>query len=82
MRSTGRRWALSASNRGRLVLAGGLRADNVGLAIDLVRPLAVDVSGGVEAAPGKKDPALLRAFFAAVSDASIPCSPATLEAES
>jgi phosphoribosylanthranilate isomerase len=53
-----------------LVLAGGLTPHNVGQAIELVRPDAVDVSTGVESAPGRKDPALLRAFVAAVRAAS------------
>lgn len=61
--------ALAAEHppRERLVLAGGLRAANVDRAIGLVRPHAVDVSGGVERAPGIKDPALLRSFFDAVA---------------
>jgi phosphoribosylanthranilate isomerase len=46
----------------RLVLAGGLRPDNVERAIGLVAPDVVDVSSGVEAAPGIKDHALMRAF--------------------
>ena len=49
-----------------LVLAGGLDAANVGAAIAQVRPAAVDVSSGVEAAKGIKDPARVRAFIAAV----------------
>ena len=49
-----------------LVLAGGLTPANVGAAIAAVRPFAVDVSSGVEQAPGVKDKRLLQRFFAAV----------------
>ena len=50
-----------------MILAGGLRADNVGEAIGVVGPYAVDVASGVESAPGVKDPAKLDAFAAAVA---------------
>jgi phosphoribosylanthranilate isomerase len=50
----------------RIVLAGGLTAGNVAAGIGLVRPWAVDVSSGVEAAPGVKDVHLVRRFAAAV----------------
>lgn len=64
-------WKLArgASRYGAIILAGGLNPGNVGRAIKEVRPYAVDVASGVESAPGKKDPVLLRAFFAAVQEA-------------
>ena len=52
-----------------IILAGGLHADNVAGAIARVRPYAVDVSSGVEAAKGVKDEAKIGSFMAAVSAA-------------
>ncbi len=49
-----------------LVIAGGLNAGNVARALRLFQPWGVDVVSGVEQAPGKKEPAKLRAFIAAV----------------
>jgi phosphoribosylanthranilate isomerase len=50
--------------RTRLLLAGGLNADNVADAIAQARPWGVDVATGVEEKPGRKDPRKLRAFIA------------------
>ena len=51
------------------VLAGGLSPENVAKGITLMRPFAVDVSSGIEARPGVKDPDKMRAFVAAVQRA-------------
>ena len=53
-----------------LLLSGGLTAANVGEALALTHPYAVDVSSGVEAAPGVKDPYRVQAFFEAVRSAA------------
>jgi len=56
----------NASDAPRIVLSGGLNAQNVAGAIERVRPYAVDVSSGVEAAKGVKDHARIAAFVRAV----------------
>ena len=58
------------SDASRLVLAGGLTPDNVGEAIQRVAPFGVDVSTGVEASPGVKDPRKVAAFIAAARAAA------------
>lgn len=63
--------ARRAASFGRLILAGGLTVESVARAIAAARPFAVDVSSGVESAPGVKDPALLAAFLRKVREASL-----------
>jgi phosphoribosylanthranilate isomerase len=55
----------------RLILSGGLRPDNVGQAVAHLRPGGVDVATGVESAPGRKDPLLVREFIVNARQADI-----------
>ncbi len=72
---TGQTWDWSLVRRRRsklpLILSGGLTADNVAEGIEAVDPYAVDVASGVEASPGVKDPAKVRAFLEA-AQAAVP----------
>ncbi len=72
MGGTGRSFDWTLANalpweRRRVVLAGGLTAENLAKAVAAVRPAMVDVSSGVESAPGIKDAARLRNFLAAAA---------------
>ena len=64
-------WELAKHHRSKvpLVLSGGLNPDNVGDAVEQVRPFAVDSASGTEAEPGVKDPERVRALFRAVEQA-------------
>ncbi|HHW08780.1 MAG TPA: phosphoribosylanthranilate isomerase [Firmicutes bacterium] len=61
------RWdlAMEAARKYPVILAGGLHPGNIEEALKRVEPWGVDVSGGVEAAPGRKDPAKMAAFIQA-----------------
>jgi phosphoribosylanthranilate isomerase len=69
-------WEAVAARRGelpagmRLIAAGGLRPENVASAVRILRPHAVDVSSGVESAPGRKDPQAVRDFVRAVQSSA------------
>jgi phosphoribosylanthranilate isomerase len=62
-------WVFAVRQLHPVVIAGGLRAENVGEAMGILKPWGVDVVSGVEARPGKKDPEKVRAFVKAVRDA-------------
>lgn len=62
-------WGLARERRSKvpMILAGGLRPENVAEAIQVTRPVVVDVASGVETEPGRKDHARLAAFFDAAN---------------
>ncbi len=70
-------WALAARRRRKIpaILSGGLTAENVAAGIEALDPHAVDVSSGVEAAPGVKDPDKLAAFMAAAAPQPVEAGP-------
>ena len=68
-------WAVSAEVAGRVelpvILAGGLRPDNVATAVEQVRPWGVNVNSGVELEDGAKSVDLVREFVAAANEAQL-----------
>lgn len=66
-------WGLLRDHRSEVpaIVAGGLRPENVAEAIAVTHPFAVDVASGVEAEPGRKDHAAMRAFFEAAKAAGV-----------
>ncbi len=65
------RRAANVAARHDVILAGGLRAENVAEAVAQVRPYGIDVSSGVESSPGVKDHEKLRRLFEAVRDSIV-----------
>jgi phosphoribosylanthranilate isomerase len=65
-------WSIAAmiARERPVILSGGLNPGNVAEALATVAPYAIDVSSGVESAPGRKDPEKLRALFIALRDAA------------
>jgi phosphoribosylanthranilate isomerase len=77
---TGRQWDYGAAApvlggasgaARRVFLAGGLRPDNVRRVVATLRPFAVDVCSGVESAPGRKEPRLLRQLFEEIRNGQV-----------
>ncbi len=71
-------WRLLSTRRSRvpLIISGGINPGNAAAAIAAARPYAIDSASGTEAAPGHKDPELMRALFTAVNDAAAAAAPA------
>ena len=64
------RLAREAKRYGRVIVAGGLRPDNVAQAIAEAQPFGIDIASGVEARPGKKDPRALRELMRVIEAAN------------
>jgi phosphoribosylanthranilate isomerase len=64
------RLAREAKRYGRVIVAGGLRPDNVAQAIAEARPFGIDIASGVETRPGKKDPRALRELMRVIEAAN------------
>jgi phosphoribosylanthranilate isomerase len=65
------RLAEGVADSSRLIVAGGLRPDNVAQAVTHLHPYGVDVDSGVESAPGRKDPLKVRDFIVAARAAQV-----------
>lgn len=70
-------WNLAGERTSKipLILAGGLNPGNVAEAISIVHPVVVDVASGVEAEPGRKDHAVMQAFFDAANGVTAEATP-------
>lgn len=61
-------WAREIGRSHRVILSGGLSPENIAQAIKTAQPMAVDASSSLEAAPGRKDPEKVEAFFRALRE--------------
>jgi phosphoribosylanthranilate isomerase len=74
-------WSIGADFPGKLIVAGGLDENNVGQAVARARPWGVDVSSGIESAPGRKDHARMKRFIAAALNEANRCEAKQSEAK-